>query len=67
MLIKSYIRENTFTVLYCIYLKKSTFKWTCTVPICVVKGSTIILKREAETLSAPTLPHPIILLDIYFC
>lgn len=67
LLMKSYIRENTFTVLHCIYWKKSTFKWTCTVQIYVVQGSAVILKREPETLWAPSLLYLLVLVGIYFC
>ena len=41
LLRKSERRENIFTVLYCIYGKKSLCKWTSAVQIHVVQSSTI--------------------------
>lgn len=39
--VKKNIRENTFTVLYRIYHKKSEYKWICTGQTHVSQGSTV--------------------------
>ena len=47
---KSQGKEITFTVLSCVYQKRSMCKWTQKVPTCVVQGSPVYLPTEPLTL-----------------
>ena len=46
---KSQGRENTFTALHCIYQKKSSYKWICSVATRAVQESTVYVSLSVST------------------
>lgn len=64
---KKTIRENTFTVLYCMYLKKKKVcKWTRVVQTHVVQRSTVYIKKYVAFLVSVKLSCFIPLQVVYW-
>lgn len=52
LLRRSLGRQNTCPILYCMCLRKPTYKWTCAVQSRAVQGSTVV--KNESVVSGPS-------------